>query len=164
MEHAAGTTHLLDKGLPYADICELTETWYQGTKGVGKWPPSYCTHQGLQVTAFYLQPSCSPCPCQCFQKGQSTSKLCDKNNDTCNLHGEKGHWANECLNKAHFAAKALLRHHQAQPTLFGTFITSWTWKSISKPWTLPRRMRRTARNQAKMEKHSSNGHRVSQDC
>ena len=29
MEHAAGTAHLNDKGLTYANICDLAETWYQ---------------------------------------------------------------------------------------------------------------------------------------
>ena len=29
MEHAAGTTHLCNKGLTYADICDLAETQYQ---------------------------------------------------------------------------------------------------------------------------------------
>ena len=36
MEHAAGTTHLHDKGLTYADISDLAKTWYQEAKGVGK--------------------------------------------------------------------------------------------------------------------------------
>ena len=40
MEHAAGTTHLCSKGLTYANICDLAETWYQEAKGVGKWPPA----------------------------------------------------------------------------------------------------------------------------
>ena len=39
MEHAAGTTPLHNKLLIYANICDLTETWYQEAKGVGKWSP-----------------------------------------------------------------------------------------------------------------------------
>ena len=35
-EYAEGTTHLSDKGLTYANICNLAETWYQEAKGVGK--------------------------------------------------------------------------------------------------------------------------------
>ena len=42
---------------------------------------------------------------QHFQKGQRTSQLQDKSNDTCNLFSKKGHWANECSNKAHFMMK-----------------------------------------------------------
>ena len=38
MEHATGMTHLHDKGLTNADICDLTKTWYQEAKGVGKSP------------------------------------------------------------------------------------------------------------------------------
>ena len=39
MEHAAGTTPLHNKLLTYGNICDLTETWYQEAKGVGKWSP-----------------------------------------------------------------------------------------------------------------------------
>ena len=63
----AGTTHLSDKGLSYGNICDLTETWYQEAKGVGKWP----THQGLQGTTFYLYPSQSSCPCSTFSDGSN---------------------------------------------------------------------------------------------
>ena len=40
MEHAAGATHLHSRGLTYANICDLAETWYQKSKGVAKWPPA----------------------------------------------------------------------------------------------------------------------------
>ena len=36
MEHAAGTAHLHSKGLTYTIVCDLAETQYQESKGVGK--------------------------------------------------------------------------------------------------------------------------------
>ena len=60
--------------------------------------------------------------------------------------------------------KASLRHHQAQWMLFRTFKMSWMWNSMWELWKLPRRMRRTASKQARLQKHSSHGHRVNQDC
>ena len=79
MEHTAGTTCLSNKGLTYANICDLTETLYQD-----------------------------------------------------------------------------------QWILFRTFKTSWMWKS-REPWTPPRRTRRTACKQAKLEKPSSHRDRVNQE-
>ena len=35
-----------------------------------------------------------------FRRVKPPSKPHDKSNDTCNFCGEKGHWANKCLNKA----------------------------------------------------------------
>ena len=101
MEHAAGMAHLLSKGLTYANICDLAETWYQEAKGVGKWPPATHTKNSKALPSSFTQAKVCAIV-QCFQKGQSTSKPHDKSNDTCNLHGEEGHWANECPNKAHF--------------------------------------------------------------
>ena len=85
MEHATGTTHLHGRGLIYANICDLAETWYQEAKGVGKWPPA--TH--AKTPRHHLLPSPKPKSTlvQCFQKGQSTSNLHDKSNNTCNLCG-----------------------------------------------------------------------------
>ena len=67
MEHAAGATHLQNKGLTYVDICDLTVSRYQEAKGVGKWPSvthakeskaSHSTFTQAKVHAFV----------QCFQK------------------------------------------------------------------------------------------------
>ena len=71
MEHAAGTTHLHDKGLPCADICDLTETWYQETKGVGKWPSAAHTKDSKALPSTFTQTEVHALV-QCFQKGQSS--------------------------------------------------------------------------------------------
>ena len=104
MEHAAGTAHLNDKGLTYANICDLAETWYQEAKGVGKWPPATHAKDSKVLPSTFTQTEVHVV-IQCFQKGQTTSKPCNKSNDTCNLCGEKQHWANKCPNKAHFTMK-----------------------------------------------------------
>ena len=104
MEHASGTTHLHDKGLTYANICVLAKTRYQEAKGVGKWPPATHAKDSNAPPSTFTQAKVHAL-IQCFQKGQTTSKPHDKSNDTCNLCGEKGHWANKCLNKVHFPGK-----------------------------------------------------------
>ena len=104
MEHAAGTTHLHDKGLTYANICDLTETWYQEANGVGKWPPAIHARESKASASSFTQAKVHILV-QCFQKGQTTSKPWDKRNDSCNLCREKGHWAKKCPNKACFAMK-----------------------------------------------------------
>ena len=104
MEHAAQMTHLCSKGLNYADICDLNKTWYQEAKGVGEWPPAAHVKDSKATSSSF---TCNEAHSliQCFQKGQSTSWLCDKSNDTCNICREKGHWANECPNKPCFTMK-----------------------------------------------------------
>ena len=67
MEHAAGMTHLLSKGLTYADIGDLAETWYQNAKGVGKWPPS--THAKTKALPSSFTCNKAHSLVQCFQKG-----------------------------------------------------------------------------------------------
>ena len=52
MEHAVGTTHPHDKGLAYANICDLTKTWYQESKGMGKWPPATHTKDSKAPPSF----------------------------------------------------------------------------------------------------------------
>ena len=104
MEDAAGTTHLSDKGLTYTNICDLAKTWYQEAKSVGKWPPATHSKDFEELASTFTQADIHT-PVQCFQKGQTTSKPCNKSNGTGNLCGEKGHWANECLKKAHFTTK-----------------------------------------------------------
>ena len=102
MEHADGTTQIHRNRLTNAGICDLTETWYEEAKGVGKWPPATHAKDSKAPPSSFTQAEVHTLV-QCFQKGQSTSKPCDKSNDTCNLCREKGHWANECPNKACFA-------------------------------------------------------------
>ena len=53
---------------------------------------------------------------------------------------------------------------QTSPSPTNTLWDPWTWKSTQELQTLPRRMRRTASKQAKLEKHSSDGHGVHQAC
>ena len=77
MEHVAGTTHLSDKGFTYANICDLTTTWYQ-------WPPAAHTKVSKALPSTFTQAEVDALV-QCFQKGQTTSKPCDKSNNTCNL-------------------------------------------------------------------------------
>ena len=104
MEHAAGTTHLSDKGLSYADICDLAKTCYQEAKGVGKWRPAAYTKDSKALPSTFTQTEVHTLV-QCFQKGQTTSKPHNKSNNTCNLCGEKGHWANKCPKEACFTMK-----------------------------------------------------------
>ena len=103
MEHAAGTTHLHNKGLTYADICDLAEPQYQEAKGVGKGPPAVHAKDSKALSSSFTQAKVHALV-QCFQKGQSTSKLCNKSK-TLVIFVEKGHLANNCLNKACFAMK-----------------------------------------------------------
>ena len=84
MENAAGTTHLHDKGLTYANICDLAKTQYQETKGVGKWPPGAHAKDSKTPPFTFTQAEVYAL-IKCFQNGQSTSKLHDKSNDTSNL-------------------------------------------------------------------------------
>ena len=74
MEHAAGNTQDCSKGLTYANICDLAETWYQESKGVGKWPPA--TH-AMDSKARPLSSTQAEVHAlvQWFQKGQPTSQL-----------------------------------------------------------------------------------------
>ena len=69
MEYAAGTNHLGNKGLTYADIGDLGKTQYQEAKGVGKWPPA--THTKTQGTTIYLYLCRSSCPCPVLSEGSS---------------------------------------------------------------------------------------------
>ena len=104
MEHTAGTTCLSNKGLTYTNICDLTETLYQESKCVGMWPPATPAKDSNTLPSTFTQTEAHALV-QCFQKGQTTPKPCDKSNDTCNLCGEKGRWANECRNKLCFTTK-----------------------------------------------------------
>ena len=104
MEHATGMTHLHDKGLTYTDICNLAETQCQESKGVGKWPPATHTKDSKAPPSSFTRNEAHSLV-QCFQKGQSASRSCNKRNSTWNVCGEKGHWVNKCPNKAHFATK-----------------------------------------------------------
>ena len=90
MEHAAGTTHLNDKGLTYTDIWDLAKTQYQEAKGVGEWPPAAHTKDSKALPSTLTQAEVHALVHH-FQKGQTTSKPQDKSNDTCNLRGEKGY-------------------------------------------------------------------------
>ena len=104
MEHAAGMTHLCNKGLTYADICNPAKTWCQEAKAVGKWPPATHTKDSKALPSSFTHNEAHSLV-QCFQKGPSASQPHDKSKDTCDLCGEKAHWANECLNKACFVTK-----------------------------------------------------------
>ena len=72
MEHAAGTTHVCNKGLTYLDICDLAETWYQEAKGVGKWPPATHTKDSKAPPSSFTHAEVNTL-IQCFQKDPSTS-------------------------------------------------------------------------------------------
>ena len=84
MEHATGNTHLHNKGLTYTNISDLAKTQYQEALGVGKWPPPAHAKdsEALPSTFRYTLN-------QCFQKGQTTSKPCNKSNDTCHFVEKK---------------------------------------------------------------------------
>ena len=71
MEHAAGTTHLCSKGLPYANISDLTKTQYQEAKGVGKWPPPAHTKDSKALPSSFTQAKVHAL----VQKGQPTLQL-----------------------------------------------------------------------------------------
>ena len=81
MEHATGMNHLHNQGLTYTDICDLTETQYQEAKGVGKWPPTAHTKDSKAPPSSF---TCNEAHSlvQCFQMGLSTSRPCNKSNDT----------------------------------------------------------------------------------
>ena len=89
MEHAAEATHIHSKGLTYANICDLAETWYQKSKGGAKWPPATQAKDSKALPSPFHQAEVHAFV-QHFQKGKSTSCPQDKSNDTCNLCGEKG--------------------------------------------------------------------------
>ena len=55
MEHAAGTAHLHSKGLTYTNICDLAKTWYQESKGEGKWPPAAHTKDSKALPLSFTQ-------------------------------------------------------------------------------------------------------------
>ena len=105
MECAARTTHLHSKGFTYTDIHNLAVTWYQESKGVGKWPPTTHAKDSKALPSSFAHAKVHALV-QCFEQGQSTSCLQDKSNNTCNLCGKKGHWVNKCPNKACFTTKA----------------------------------------------------------
>ena len=72
MEHAAGMTHLHNKGLTYADISDLAETQYQEAKVGGKWPPAtHAKDPKAPPSSFTHNKAHSLL--QCFQEGPSTS-------------------------------------------------------------------------------------------
>ena len=150
VEHASGTDQLCSKGLTYANICNFAETWYQESKGVGKWPPATHAKNSKAPPSSFTEAEVHALV-QHFQKGQPTSHPQDKSNDTCNLCSKKGHWVNKCLSKAHFTTKPC----SDQWTLFRTFTMSWMWKFMQELWTLPRRMRRTTGKQTRLEIQSS---------
>ena len=60
--------------------------------------------------------------------------------------------------------QSLIWHCKAQLTFFRIFIMSWTQKFMWELWTPPRRMRRTASNQRRLELYSSNRQRVYHAC
>ena len=70
MEHAAGMTHLLSKGLTSTDICDLTKTQYQEVKGVGKWPTATHAKDSKALPSSFTHNKAHSLV-QCFQKGQS---------------------------------------------------------------------------------------------
>ena len=113
------------------------------------------THQGLQDTAFFLHPSQSLCPCPMLSEFPVTSKPCNKSNDSCSLSREKGHWANEFLNKACFALKP--HSDTAKPNILNVEIHLGTADATKKD-------EENSKQTRKLEIYSSNRHRVHQAC
>ena len=154
MEHSAGTTNLHSKGLTYANVCDLVETWYQKSKGVGEWPHSPHAKDSKALPSSFTQAKVHALV-QCFEKGQSTSHPQDKSGDTYNLCSEKGHWVNNCLTKACFMTKPC--SDTTKPNGYPSGPSQCLLHGNSQD------MRRTADKQTRLEIQSSNWHRVHQD-
>ena len=162
MEHAAGTTRPSDKELTYTNICDLAKTQYQEAKGVSKWslaahakdskaPPSTFT-QAEVMPFFNIFKRVKPLP-SCMVRA-TTLAIYVERKDIGPTNVQTRLALQQCLTQTLPSPMDTLR----------IFKMSWTWKSMWEPWTLPRKMRRTASKQANLEKHLSNGHRVNKDC
>ena len=103
MEHAAGMTHLSEKGLTYADISDLAETQYPEPKGVGKCPPAAHAKDSKALPSSFTHAKSTPLS-NAFRR-DSPLPSCATRAMTLVTFVEKGHWANKCPNNACFTMK-----------------------------------------------------------
>ena len=90
--------YLISRQLTFGDICRLAEDRYRQALGDKTWgPASNLKDLKTPPGAFsHTQPNAL---IQQFQGKQQR----DKSNDICHHCGQKGHWANECPNRANVA-------------------------------------------------------------
>ena len=158
MENTAGTTHLCDKGLTYANICDHAETQYQEVKGVGKWPPATHTLECLLTS-----PKLTSTPLSNTFRRVSPLPSCATRATALVIFVER-----KDIGPMNIQTRLALQGSLAQ-TLPSPTDALWDLQDIldveihAGTMDTARRMRRTV-SKAKLGKHSSNGHRVNQAC
>ena len=158
IEHATGTTHFVTKDLPMLTFVTSPKL---STKKPRVWVSGLLPHMP-RTPSPHLLPShrlkLTPIS-NAFRRISLLPRHATRAM-TLVIFVERKDIGQQMSKQGFLHNKASLRHCHAQLTLFGAFKTSWMWKSMWELQTLARRMRRTASKQAKLEKHSSNGHGV----